>query len=87
MAYHFFSGLIAAGYFVVSLFFLRFWKRTKLGLFGWFCLAFFVLGLQPTLKGLFVLSDDQEAKLFLIRFAGFLLIIGGIVWANRKPRA
>ena len=82
MSSDFFSGFIAAGYFVATLFFLKFWRRTGQGLFLWFALAFAVLGSQPAIVGALSLGNDQESELFLLRLAGFLLIIVGVIVAN-----
>lgn len=84
MSYEFSSGLIAAGYFVATLFFLRFRRRTGERIFGWFAAGFAVLGLQPVASWLLVKPGTDEAELYLIRFAGFCLIIIGVAVANRR---
>lgn len=84
MIYHFFDGALAVGYLVAALFFLKFWRRTGQGLFVWFALAFLVFGFQPALDGVLAPAGEVEARLFLLRPLGFLLIIAGIIWANRK---
>jgi hypothetical protein len=84
MNYAFVNGVIAAGYLVGALFFARFWRRTGESVFGWFCLAFVVLALQPTLQSLLTLPTEDAGALFLIRLGGFLLITVGIFAANRS---
>ncbi len=84
MSNDFFSGATAVFYFVATLVFLKFWRRTGQGLFLWFALAFGVLGLQPMIVGAMSLDSEQESQLFLLRLVGFLLIIVGVIWANRS---
>ena len=48
-AYDFLSGAVALGFFTCCLFFLRFWRRTRDGLFLAFALAFSLLGLGQTI--------------------------------------
>ena len=50
--YVFLSGAVAAAFVVAGLFFLRFWKRTRDGLFVAFALAFWLLGLTQALLAL-----------------------------------
>ena len=87
MNYPFFNGIIAAGYLVGALFFARFWRRTGEAVFAWFCFAFVVLALQPTLQALLTLPNEDAGALFLIRLTGFLLIAIGIFAANRSKKA
>ena len=50
--YVFLSGAVAVAFVVAGLFFLRFWKRTRDGLFVAFALAFWLLGLTQALLAL-----------------------------------
>jgi hypothetical protein len=86
MSYAFINGITVAGYLVGALFFARFWRRTGEAVFGWFCLAFVVLALQPTLQAVLTLPTEDTGALFLIRLAGFLLIAVGIIAANRSRK-
>jgi hypothetical protein len=79
---HFISGLVAMGFLVGAGFFLRFWRRTKDGLFAAFALAFFLLALSQTLGAWLNLPFEERTWLFLIRFAAFSLIIGAILRKN-----
>ena len=80
-------GMIAMGCFVASLFFVRFWRTTREPLFAWFAAAFAVLGVQRV--GGIVSSAwvEDSTWLYVLRLAGFLLIIVGIVAANRRPKS
>ena len=47
MLIDFLSGAVTMGFVIAGLFFLRFWKRTREGLFIAFAFAFWLLGLDP----------------------------------------
>jgi hypothetical protein len=91
MSYTFFGGMLAAGYWVATLFFLRFWLRTGMRVFAWFAAGFAMLGLQPFMMWVIMGNAGDEAELYLFRLAGFFLIIVGVASANRRkpgqPRA
>ena len=82
-AYTFMSGMVAAGFLVSGLFFLRFWRRTHDGLFIAFALAFWLLGLGQTLVALTDIPVEERSWIYLLRLAAFTLIIVGIVHKNR----
>ena len=81
--YPFFSGVVAAGFLVSGLFFLRFWRRTRDGLFISFALAFWLLGLGQTLVALTDIPVEERSWIYLIRLAAFLLILLAIFRKNR----
>ncbi len=85
--YDFLSGAVSLGFFVCALFFLRFWRRTKDGLFLAFALAFSLLGLGPAILALANSPTEERGSLFLIRLAAFALILIAIVRKNRSARA
>jgi hypothetical protein len=82
-AYIFISGLVAAGFFVSGLFFLRFWRRTRDGLFISFALAFWLLGLGQALVALTDIPVEERSWIYLIRLAAFSLILLAIFRKNR----
>jgi hypothetical protein len=84
MLINFLSGAVAALFLVAGLFFLRFWKRTRDGLFLAFALAFFLLGLGQGLLTLAVVPDEERSLLYLIRLAAFALILAAIIRKNRR---
>jgi hypothetical protein len=65
-------------------FFLKFWFRTRDGLFLAFAVAFFVEGLNRI--GLLFLDHPNEARpeVYLVRLFAFLLIAAAIVRKNRE---
>jgi hypothetical protein len=81
--YDFLSGVLACGYAVCALFFLRFWKRTNDGFFIAFALAFALFAVGQSVLALAGLQTEQVAPVYLIRLTGFLLIIFAIARKNR----
>ncbi len=82
-----FLGAIAMACFIASLFFLRFWRKTRERLFLFFALSFFIEGCGRVLVGLTYYSDEQEPLFYLIRLFAFLLIIFAILDKNRARRS
>jgi hypothetical protein len=78
----FFSGMIAMGFAVCAVFFLRFWRRTRDSLFLVFSIAFLLLALNQALTTLLGLPLEERSWLYLLRLAAFLIIIGAIVRKN-----
>ena len=81
----FLSGAATALFLAAGLFFLRFWKRTRDGLFLAFALAFFLLGIGQGLLSLAAVPDEERSLLYLFRLAAFGLILAAIVRKNRRP--
>ena len=78
----FFSGIIAMGFTVCAVFFLRFWRRTRDSLFLVFSIALLLLALNQALTTLLGLPLEERSWLYLLRLAAFLIIIGAIVRKN-----
>lgn len=76
------SGMIAAGYIVVGLFFLRFWRRTRDGLFLAFAFAFALLAVNQVVAALVDLGRDERGWVWLLRLAAFVLIIVAVARKN-----
>ena len=85
--YDFLSGAVALGFFVCGLFFARFWRRTRDGLFMAFALAFSLLGLGQAILALANIPTEERGSIYLLRLAAFALIIVAIVRKNRGARA
>jgi len=86
MLYDFLSGAIVMGFAVAGLFFLRFWTRTRDGLFLAFALAFWLLGLMQCLLIFTDIPDEERSWLYLLRLAAFALILVSIGLKNRGRR-
>ena len=75
--------MVAAGFLVSGLFFLRFWRRTHDSLFIAFALAFWLLGLGQTLVALTDIPVEERSWIYLLRLAAFSLIRIAIFRKNR----
>jgi membrane-associated PAP2 superfamily phosphatase len=84
--YDFLSGAVSGGFAFAALFFLRFWRRTKDGLFLWFAGAFLLLGLAQALLSLGGFPVEERSWVFLLRLAAFSLILLAIYNKNRATR-
>jgi Family of unknown function (DUF5985) len=78
----FIAGVIAMGYFIAGLFFLRFWSRTRERLFAIFTAAFWLLAVSQTLVATAGIPREERSWIYLLRLAAFTLIIIGIVAKN-----
>ena len=85
--YDFLSGAVSLGFFVCALFFMRFWRRTKDGLFMAFALAFSLLGLGQAILALANIPTEERGSIYLIRLAAFALILIAVARKNRSARA
>lgn len=82
----FLYGILTAGNLVASGFFLKFYTRTKQRLLLMFALAFLLFAAQQAILGLEITQRDEQANAYLLRLAGFILIIAGIVSTNFGKR-
>ena len=79
------SGVLAAGYLVAGLHFLKFRVRTGDPLFLCFAIAFWTLAAQRIGVALLVRETEAGVYLYALRVLAFLLIIYAIVQKNRSP--
>lgn len=82
----FLAGATTMGFFVAALFFLRFWRNTRDGLFASFALSFALLGLGQAILALGGLPVEERSWVYLIRLTAFLIIIAAIVRKNLSAR-
>jgi hypothetical protein len=82
----FLSGAVSAGFLVAGLFFLRFWRRSRDGLFAAFAIAFWLLGLNQALLTFSSVPAEERTWLFLLRLAAFVLILAAI-WRKNAGAA
>lgn len=78
----FFHGMVTMGYVIAGLFFLRFWRRTKDGLFVAFALAFWLLALNQLFLSLPGGADADRSWEFLPSLGAFGLLILAILIKN-----
>jgi len=81
--YDFLSGAVALGFATCSLFFLRFWKKTREGLFLAFALAFLLFGVGQTILAIGSIPTEERGSIYLIRLAAYLVILTAIYRENR----
>ena len=82
----FLSGAVTMGFAVAAIFFLRFWRDTRDGLFLSFALAFLLLGLVQALLALGNVPVEERSWIYLIRLGAFLIILAAIVRKNLSSR-
>ena len=78
----FLLGAVAACSVIAALFFLRFWRRTRDGLFLAFAAAFTLEGLSRIALAASPNPSEGEPAIFLLRLAAYAIIIVGIVLKN-----
>ena len=83
----FIAGAVAFGFFTYSLFFLRFWNRSRDELFLTFAFAFALLGLGQSILALANIPTEERGALYLFRLTAFLLILFAIYRKNRAARS
>ena len=82
----FLGGAISMGFAIAALLFLKYWKRTRDGLFLAFAAAFLLLGINQALLSVTNVPVEERSSLYLIRLAAFLIIIGALWAKNRETR-
>jgi hypothetical protein len=80
----FLSGAISMGFFVISLFFLRFWKTTCDRLFLFFSLAFLLLLAERIVRASFEIQTDWIPAIYLFRLFAYGLLILAVIDKNRR---
>lgn len=83
----FLAGAIAMGFAVAALMFLKFWSRTREGLFLAFAGSFLLLAINHAMLSLTNVPLEERSSLYLVRLVAFLLIIGAFWHQNRNRRA
>ncbi|MGH7972643.1 MAG: DUF5985 family protein [Limisphaerales bacterium] len=76
------AGAIMVSSCAIALFFLRYWKKTRDRLFGFFSVSFLLLGIERV--SMVMVDGEGHTLVYLIRLAAFLLIIFAIVDKNRR---
>lgn len=83
----FLAGAVAMGFAIAALMFLKFWRRTREGLFLAFAGSFLLLSLNHAMLSLTRVPLEERSSLYLVRLLAFLLIIAALWHQNRKRRA
>jgi hypothetical protein len=82
----FLLGAVTLGCALVTLFFVRFWRTTGDRLFGFFALAFGLLGIHWALLAVTTPTYEHRPLLYLIRLSAFVLVLVAIADKNRRDR-
>lgn len=82
----FLSGAVSMGFLLCSLFFLRFWSRTKDELFLAFAIAFMLMSIGQALLALTGIPVEERSWIYLFRLTAFLLIIAAIWRKNVRGK-
>jgi len=80
-------GAIAMASLTISLFFLRFWKKTRDRFFLFFAVAFSLEGVNRIVLALNQGSSENEPVIYLIRLLSYVLILIAIIDKNRISKA
>jgi len=79
------AGAATMACFLAGVFFLRFWRRTREGLFLAFTVAFWLLAANAALPILLKRPAEEHGEIYLLRLAAFLTIIVAVLAKNLKP--
>lgn len=80
----FLSGAIGLGFVALAWFFLSFWRRSRLELYGYFALAFALLAGERVVLQFFEATGEFRPLVYSIRLCAFLVIIAGIIIQNQR---
>ena len=83
MLFNFLAGAITTGFVIAGVFFLRFWTRTREGLFLAFAFAFWLLGGAQAVLTFSDIPVEERSWIYLLRLAAFSLILFS-VWAKNR---
>lgn len=84
-SYEFLGGVLATGYIVLGVFFLKFWRRTRDPLFIMFAWAFWLMAANSTIVSI-IGGDLDVGWTYVLRLLAFVLIIVAIVKKNTETK-
>jgi len=77
-------GMLAMGFIVAGIVFLKFWQKSRDRLFGAFALAFFIFAAERIALGVVGFDSPIVENLILVRLLGSALILAAIIDKNRS---
>ncbi len=80
------SGALVMGYFVATIFFLKFYKSTRDRLFMHFAAAFGILSFQRVALALTTKTIEDTVLIYVIRLIAFLIILYAIIDKNMQAK-
>jgi hypothetical protein len=78
----FLGGAVAFAFIIAGVFFLRFWRTTRDGLFLSFAMAFWLLAANRILVAILGDDDERTTRAYVLRVLAFLLILLAIARRN-----
>ena len=84
MLNQFLAGAASISLLAITLFFLRFWKRTRDRLFLFFAGAFTFLMIERIVRAAMAVETEWAPYVYSIRLAAFVLIIVAVADKNRR---
>lgn len=78
----FMGGALTMGFLMAAVFFLKFWRRTRDPFFLTFAAAFGLLAINQAVPVIFGIPREDQSTVYLLRLAGFGLIIFAILRKN-----
>lgn len=78
----FLGGAIVFCYALISLFFLKFWRRTGDAFFGYFSFAFLMLGIGRVIEAIMRTNETTTPAVYAFRLLAFVIIIFAIMHKN-----
>jgi len=84
--YGFLGGALTLGFLVAAAFFPKFWRRTGDRLFLAFAAAFALLSANQAVPVLFGIASEKQSYVYLLRLAGFGLIIWAVLAKTMRRR-
>ena len=79
-------GALGIALLTASLFFLKFWIRTRDPFFAWFSLSFLIEAISQVALAWVQAGDEREPLFYLLRLGSFALIAFAVVQKNRPKR-
>jgi hypothetical protein len=80
----FINGATTVLWLVAVVFFVRYWWVARDELFAWFAAAFVAFAAHAGMRGFDVGGSEHAHIIYVVRLAGFLMIVVGILRKNRK---
>lgn len=81
---NFVYGVIAALCWAVGLFFLGFWRQTRDRFFGFFAIAFWLLGLGRLAMSAVGETSEAHGSIYLLRLFAYAVFLAAIIDKNRS---
>ena len=78
----FLLGVIATSSITASIFFFKFWKRSRDPLFLSFGVAFLIEGMNRTVSLFAARLNEASPWMYIVRLTAFLIILGAILRKN-----